>query len=302
MGWGVKVLTPPVPVRAPVGYRNSVTVGGWTCYDGPTPPPDAMGSVWVLETLTGWFGGVDVRGNPVDRPMLDGAFDGDAPLAGRTVEISGNVVATDRGALQQELDKLSAVLSGRQRRGQLVVDELVVPVTRTALVRLGGPTMIQRTGPVSASFSLSLYAPDPTRYGTTPHSVVMGRYQAAAGRTYDLVFDRVYPAGGNTGYRDILNLGNTGTAPVVTFNGPCVNPNLQAVGGTMLRLLMTINSGQSVVVDCQARTVTLLDASRRQYLSADSQWITLPPGPSSLYYTNDSGAGTCTVAWLDAWS
>jgi Phage tail protein len=282
---------------------NIITVDGWSCYDYPDSPADDDGNVWIWQTIEGWYGGISPRGNPVARPLLDGSFDGPAPFDGRTVSIAGALVSPTRAALQKGLDRISRVLAGTARRGVLIVDEQVVPITRTLDVRLGGATLVTRDGPVTARWSLDLYAADPTRYGVTSRSITLDPYASGGGRTYNLLFARSYGAFGWSGRGQAANLGDTHTPLLVTFVGPSVNPSLQLVGGSRLALLMTLFDGDTVEIDSGKRTVIYNgSASRRQYLTGDSNWITLPPGMSDLFYSVKSGTGQCIASWRDAWS
>jgi hypothetical protein len=292
-------------MTAPTIVANVITVDGWSCYDYQDPPPDDDGNIWVWQEVTGWFGGLDPRGAPVARPLVDGDYDGIAPFSGRTVTITGALVATSRGGLQRGLDRIAGVLAGATRRGVLVVDEQHVPVVRSASVRLGGATMATREGPTHAKWSLVLYAADPTRYGVDAHSATLAPFTPGAGRTYNLAPPRVYGGLGTDGRTTVTNRGNANTPLTVTFYGPSKNPTLQLIGGARLQLLMTLGDGEWVTIDSAQRSVLYNgSASRRQFLSGDSRWIYLPPGPSDLFYTVavNSGVGQCVATWRDGWS
>jgi hypothetical protein len=275
-------------VTAPALLSNVITVDGWSCYDHPNPPPDEDGNIWVWQTIEGWYGGVDVRGAAVPRPLVDGEFDGPAPFGGRTVTVSGQLVSPTRQALQRGMQRVSEVLSGATRRAQLIVDEQWVPITRGVDVRLGGSILVARQGPVLASWSLTFYASDPLRYGVTGRSVLLDPFARGVGRTYNLIPPRHYGAIGSSGRARVTNTGNAATPLTVTFYGPSKNPSLQIVGGSRVQLLMTLLTGERVVIDSAQRTVIYNgSASRRQFLSADSRWLYLPPGDSDLFYSTE---------------
>jgi hypothetical protein len=288
-------------MSAPV-ISNSVSVDGWTCWDDPNPPADSDGNVWVWQEIDGWFGGLDPRGNPVPRPMIDGDFDGSAPFAGRTVTVKGTLLSPSRYALQVGLDRMARVLAGQVRRSQLVIDERVRSLTRGVMVRLAGPTLISRLDTYRAEWSITMYSPDSGRYGVTTHTISIGPFKPGTGRVYNLTFPRHYGAVGNDGRGHVFNAGDRATAPTITFFGPSVNPAIRRVGGNTLQLLMTLSQGDTAILDCAKRTVLVNGASRRQFLSADSRWIILPPGDTDLFYNVDSGTGLCQVQWLDAWT
>jgi hypothetical protein len=284
----------PLPIQ-------SVEVNGWIAYDHPDPPADQDGNIWVWETISGWFGNLPVRGASIDRPMMDGAYDGPAPFGGRTIEVGGTLVAPTRAALQHGLDKLAGVLARNIRRAQFTVDEGVVGLIREASVRLGGPTMIERTGPISATWSLSLFAADPLRYSQQSHSYGLYPATEGQGRVYDLIHDRHYGPIGSSGRARIWNAGNASVAPVITFIGPSTNPRLRIIDGDKIQLAMDIPDGKRVIVDCYSRTITMDGVSKRQYMTPDSRWLQFWYGATDIYYDTDAGNGLCNVAWKDAW-
>ena len=270
----------------------------------PTVDP-TTGCEWVLTNLEGWFGGVDVRGAPVDRPMVDGSFDGPAPMGSRTVTVEGTVTAPDRAALHGALDKAAAVLIGRARRtGLLVVaeDASVGGLGRQALVRLGGATMIKRTAPTTADFSFSLFAADPLRYDVNRSSVTLARFVAGGGRRYPFRPPRNYGAAGSSGTGWVNNAGTADTWPTVTFTGPTVNPSLTADDGRALAVNLALGAGEQLVLDAAARTVMQGGSSRRQYLRSSSRWFELPAGRSvAVRFNADAGTGSATVSYRSAW-
>lgn len=285
--------------------NQTVTVDGWVAYDYVDPPVDSDGNIWIWQEIEGWFGGLDVRAAPVPRPLADGEHDGPAPFGGRTVTVSGSLVATSRAGLQRGMDRLAGVLaSGTRRRGPLIIDEAQRGLARQALVRLAGPTMITRTSTYQAEWSISLYAADPIRHGLTEHSLHLIPFSSGGGRVYNLVPNRHYGTSDQSGTGDAHNAGNTNAPMVISLIGPCLNPSVRLVGGDAVRYMGTVIAGEVVVIDTGRRTVLLNGANRRQNLSADSRWITLPPGDSRLlFWTDDAGAktGEAFITWQDAW-
>lgn len=281
---------------------QSVSVDGWTAYDHPNPPVDEFGNVWIWQTITGWFGGVDVRAAPIPRLLADGDYDGPATFGGRTVEIAGVVIAQNRAGLQLAMDRVARVLAGQVRRGALIVDEAVVPVARTISVRLGGSTLVERTATLQASWSISLYSSDSVRYGLTQHVDRVVPYVSGVGRTYNLTFPRTYGALGSNGRLTVHNLGDANSHPTITFYGPVTNPAMRIVGGDRIKLMMAIAVGEFVVIDCAKRTVDYGGSSRRHLLTSDSRWLLFGPGRTDLFYSSDNGSGEAVVVWSDAWS
>lgn len=284
-------------------YDNRISVDGWSAAGGQRLPADEYGCEWAFANLDGWHGGLPVRGSSIDRPMQDGVIDGPAPLGGRTIAVGGTVWAPSRAALQAALDRISAVLAGATRVATLVVDEAVAGIARQATVRLGGATLARRTGPQSAEWSLSLFAPDPRRYSAGPaRQVSTGRFVAGGGLVFPLTFPLNFGAVGGTGTATVDNAGDAPLWPVLRLTGPLVDPVIRLVGGPEIGLAMTINTGEEVVIDMATRTVLLGQASRRNFMTFSSRWFPLPPGPSELFFDAASGSGTLTVQWRDAWT
>lgn len=294
----------PLPPAEP-GYDNKVSVGDWFATDGPVPEIDPEGNVWVMQNLEGWFGGIDVRPASIDRPMADGVFDGPAPFAGRMVTVTGTLMSPSRDALQQAFDKLAGVLSGAERIGLLRVDERVRSVIRRASVRLGGSILLQRTGGTTAEFSVPFFAPDPNRYSDDLTSVTWTTGRASGGRTYDLSFPRRYGTAGETGFVTVTNNGNRITWPIFTIVGPATNPMIRVQGGPMLKINGNLASSSArLVIDTKNRLVSYNGTYDRTLLSADSEWFSLPPGESVLYFLTDvpNQTGKATVEFRDAYS
>jgi hypothetical protein len=173
------------------------------------------------------------------------------------------------------------------------------------MCRLGGPTVVKRAGRCAAEFSLSLYSPDPNRYGDETVTTVFSHVNTS-GRAYPLVHPRVYGALSPAGFANINNPGDTSSLPIITFIGPVTNPVLTRADGSgeRLALNLTIGAGESVVVDCAARSVTYGGQTRRQFVTGDSRWLTINSGANRFHFTSDDYArlGSCTIAWRGAWS
>lgn len=280
--------------------HNQVTIGDWACGDGFDRVTDDDGTVWTLTELTGWFDSPDPRGEPTPRPGADGDYDGEPTLSARTVTVAGSINAQSGPLLQAARDRVTALLAGSQRYGTLVVDEVDRGLSRQAVVRLGGQTLTQQSTARDGTFSLSLYAPDPRRYSSVLHTASTARFTPGGGRSYDLVFDRSYGGSGSSGVVSVSNAGARSTWPVLRFAGPLPNPYARLVGGSTVAASLTLAAGQELVVDCGLRSVLLGTASRRQFLSQDG-FFALPPGDSQVYFSADSGTGSLTVQWRDAW-
>lgn len=289
-------------VTAPVITELAVTVDGWTASMGSAGFRDDNECEWILTELDGWFGDVDVRSAPIDSDTTDGTIDGLTTRGARIVTVGGSVRAPDRGSLMAAMDSLAGVLAGRSRVGTLVVNEEARGLSRQAAVRLDSATKIKIADRLRAEWSVVLYAPDPVRYGVDLREASTVRYVPGGLFHVPIHVPIHFGPPGSAGFLNIYNVGNQDVWPVLRMQGPLVNPSVRLVGGAALTAYITLNVGEQLIIDTKAHTVMLGQSSRRGFLSFDSQWYSVPPGSSQLFFSADSGAGTMTAQWRDAWA
>jgi hypothetical protein len=158
-----------------------------------------------------------------------------------------------------------------------------------------------------------LHATDPRFYGVPSLSETVGLPTSAGGAPLPFAFALGFGAGGLGGLATCVNAGGFETRPLITFTGPCTNPsvcNLSIAGAPYLSFQITLNAGDTLVVDTDLQTViyttagTTTGVSRRSALSAYSTWFNLPPGSNTIEFnTSDAAwvAGTMEVQWANAW-
>ncbi len=90
---------------------------------------------------------------------------------------------------------------------------------------------------------------------------------------------------------------------MAVINGPVVDPFLENTAtGEIVRLTGTLDAGDYLVVDSDARTVLLNGtASRYSWVSPGSTWWQLEPGANSVRYGATSGSGTGTLTSRSVW-
>jgi hypothetical protein len=125
-----------------------------------------------------------------------------------------------------------------------------------------------------------------------------------AGRTYDLVFDRVYPPSAPVGGRIITNVGNAAAHWVITIFGAVTNP-FATINGRQLIFNrnggLVVNAGQSVVIDSRERTVLFNGdpASSRYDRTNFDQWtwdqMRLAPGENTIVFGGTALGGTAAM-------
>jgi hypothetical protein len=139
---------------------------------------------------------------------------------------------------------------------------------------------------------------------------------AVAGRTYNRVYTSAAtnPANpdntgmsygsGSTSANLITNDGWTTTYPIITIQGPAINPKVTNVtAGDFLLVDTTIGTADELVLNTDLRTVTLNGVSRRALLNNSSTWFAAPPGTSYYTFTatGTDGNTNCVVTWRNAY-
>lgn len=98
----------------------------------------------------------------------------------------------------------------------------------------------------------------------------------------------------------ITNSGTVATAPSISIAGPLTTPTVyfeNATAGKTVWVNVTVGSGQTLVVDFAARTVTLAGVLLSGVLSVDSRWWDLAPGANTV-----RSNVTATITHRDAYS
>lgn len=119
--------------------------------------------------------------------------------------------------------------------------------------------------------------------------LVPGSIAAIAGRTYPLVYDRVYPVAGPSGASSAENQGNEVAWPVIRINGPATNPKLtNATTGELFEFTITIPTGSFLEIRTADDLVLMngaINDSRYSSMNlATSLWWGLQPGINSLVF------------------
>jgi hypothetical protein len=123
--------------------------------------PDGDGDEFIISDVEGWDGpGVELIS--VERPISDGAILVLGRQTGRTVVITGWVVAVpeNMGRARRKLATAMASIVGTN--GTLAVDE--EDGTYTLTVRLAQGLRTKQAGPVAITFEATLLAANPTKF------------------------------------------------------------------------------------------------------------------------------------------
>ncbi|MDP5182183.1 phage tail family protein [Blastococcus sp. BMG 814] len=292
-----------------------VSVDGWTAVAGPGAEPDRFGCYWDLAEIEGWFGGLAVRADSEDRTGADGAHDGQPYFAARTVTLAGLLDAPDPAALLAAMRRLAGVLAGR-RTGTLVVEEVATGITRSAECRLDVQGRAKRTGETSADWEITVYCPDPLRYGP-PLQDSTGLPKSGGGLAWPLFTNGFLDWGqpGDPG-QVILSNGGTADAPILfrATAGPLGLPEGFEIsaGGRRLTYAAVVPPRQTIWIDTATGAVLAEGTADRRSELTHADWLHVPAadpetgvaGELTIQFTSLGGAydeGAQLVAqWTEA--
>jgi hypothetical protein len=250
-------------------------------------------------------------------PARNGENDLTRLVGARAVSISGALVPSAAGSRQKAWHALAPFLDPRAR----------VTVTYQVDGDVGARTMTVRAAQLSGPFNdrsvsmvhLGFKAADPFAYDATGAQAIVyvTTSGSGGGRAYNLVFNRVYPPGGQTS-ATLINHGDFPAYPLLRFYGPITGPSAtfgRVVAGVTTTSTLAfqpsyiISPGHFVEVDTAKRSA-LLDGDPAQsqypYLMPDmgsSGWPSIPPDPGYatvvLNGTGTSSATQLVVSWAD---
>lgn len=284
-------------------YTPGQELGGLRADLGPVPlgGVDAAGVAWVLQKLEGWDSS-DSRGEVQQREGSHGSWFAPVYLADRPITLEGLIIAPDRAALEEAMERLRAAAGLSDT--VLVVWETVA---KRAVVRRSGRVVIQYVTDDKATFSVLVTAADPRRYEIDQQSGTTGLPVSSGGITLPFTLPVTLSAVSVSGQVTATNAGTVESCPVIRIDGPVANPvvlaQYQDSTVRQLRYGETIASGDYLTIDVDSKQALLNgSASRRRYLSA--QWPVIPANESVIFqFSGDvyAPAALMTVSWRSAW-
>lgn len=276
--------------------------------------------------FNGWlFGGVDGGGVQVlsvdgleDLPSLrtqdegrgyqDGMFTGRDFLNGRTITMTLQVMGANAGAatdfqtyIQQVKKYLISQTSG--------TGVLQIYLPSRGVQRLNARVR-QRAIRIDPNYTygraeavVQFFCPDPRIYNDT---ITSQNFNPVGGgvRSYSKTYSFTYSGGsGGVSSASVTNQGNYTTFPTFTLTGACANPIITNVTtGQFLAVNTSLSATDTLIIDTDLRTIMLNGQAARNLLSNTSQWFGLAPQtPTTINYSVASGAGSCTLAFRDAY-
>ena len=296
------IYTPP-PSPPPQTYEPGTTFGGCQVWLGDLPlsAVDAQGVAWKLsnDQWEGWEGSpgstteIDLRTND------HGGYASPPFLPPRYITAGGTVWAATHDQLHTAFRRLVSAVKLQEFAIRVVEDdglELTAQVRRFQAVQT--KTLTKQRG----QWSISMVALDPRKYGITEYVLPLTLPSVSGGLVWPVTWPIVWSAEISPSSGTVINAGNTDAYPIIEITGPVTDPIvMHEESGRFMRFGITLGVGQRLTIDTLRHRVLLGTADRGNTRTGD--WLTLPPGPSTIRYlaaTNDP-ASTCTVRWRDTY-
>jgi hypothetical protein len=258
---------------------------------------DSMGLPFVdVQQVTG-LDVAPLRATTREHTGHDGVYVDTHFASGRTIVVNANLYA-DPSDPDTLLDSLRADYASD------VVRPFYFQLPNQALrfVNCQGGGLVydlegnRRTGMTPVQFTL--LAADPYVYAYPPAvSAVSVPTLTTIGTGFNIAFNLAF--GGTIPFfgATVTNGGTHTAYPLITITGPVTNPVLSdSYSGITMSFSITLAAGDVLVIDCRQKSVVLNGTVSRRTTMAGLQWISIPAGVSdTIFFTADSGTGSCTV-------
>lgn len=275
---------------------------------------DDSGCSWIVQSEAGWSSSPPARPSQTARTVGDGTITDTGFYDGRLITLQGTCIAPDQ--ITMLFAKLAIKKAVKPRNPvTLRVDEL--HLSRQVQVRLFDQVNIQDQGSSAFKWQIGLLAGDPRLYSVDSVSVdcpLPGEGPGAVGRAYPRSYPRLYPGGG-PGANGAVIFDQQGdydlTPAVITVTGPVINPViLHAESGSQLAFSLTVDYGQTLIVDLGSASATLGGDPASGFLANGSAWFQLVPGVNQVSFRGAPGTAPAgipgtprmTLTAASAWS
>jgi hypothetical protein len=140
---------------------------------------------------------------------------------------------------------------------------------------------------------------DPLMYAVSFRTAFVGLVTFTGGFDSPIVTPIVTTSSGSTGDAFVINEGYAPAPWTALLSGPLTNPRL-ILNGQSINIVGDIPAGSNLSVDSRTGRVEL-DGAMRPWVVGSSTWWDIPPGPSTFSLRADSGSGSATLSWRDAY-
>lgn len=247
--------------------------------------------------------GPNHRTNSFSRPGRHGATVSSQFYDARMITLQGTIGGTSFADFETNRKALIAATA-------INLDANGYPVaTRITFTMLDGASyyvdcffdkpLMDLTAPTRCDFQVVATAANPFIFGST--QVTSSSISPPSGGGYVVPMIVPYISAAATGGSVTLNnAGSEQAWPIITLTGPLTTPVVtNTTTGKYLQLSYTIATGDQVIIDMYAQTITLSGASLIGTKTLASDWWGLVPGNNtiSLTTTSSGDTGSMTVAF-----
>ena len=274
------------------------------------------------------IGGIDlsaIQSGDLQRPLDDGEFAGVDVAQGRDIPIDLTITADSTS-----LDHARQALGGAFAPAGATEAPLFLTLPSGTFATMCRPRKLAYAIDINTVLAkgtpanVLLHSTDPRWYASPSKSATTGLPSTTGpgGLAFPVSFPASFGSGSVGGLLDVWNLGTVAMFPTLLFTGPCTNPsaaNLSLPGAPALTFDITLNAGDTLLVDTDFQTVTYTTAGstagspRANTEAYGSTWWNLAPanGPRGIGAANviefstadpTAVAGTLTVASADAYA
>lgn len=265
------------------------------------PAPETWAR-FVLTDLAGWYGGVGVRGETMDR-LGHGTIGGRKWRTRRALTLKAHVEVADAEDRDRVMRELSGVLwDGLEGTLTATVDE----VTLSCPVKIDGEPGIVPSGVASVTVQVPLTSDDPWLFGEWRTSTLRP-VGAGVGLEYPLLVGDL-GAGpvitfGSAIETDVLvwNDGNATSWPVFTVHADAPGGFLLGLGDRIVEYPRPTWSDSPVIVDMTGEV--LVSGYDQSQLLAARDWSSIAPGTFERprFELLQGGTGWCEVSHRDTY-
>lgn len=261
---------------------------------------DQNGVEWTLSNIKGWFDGWGASQSGVtNRDHQDGGYADPVYAAPRVVEIKGGMQADTWDQITKSWDLLL--------EGLPLSDLVPMPVftgggavpEQFLSIRQHQIPLIERFDD-TATFSLSVIAPDPRKYDMIEQSATLALPISSGGLSVPVTVPANVNASSAQSGGALVNAGNLTTYPILAVTGPCPSCSItNLTTGRSIRVLEAVPAGQTLLIDTRRRTASQSGQARRVI----GAWWGLEPGSNSVIFqaSGYDAAARLTVTWRSAW-
>lgn len=248
---------------------------------------DEHGNRWIISDIDGWWDLPTPTMGEVDRAYSeDGSFYEPGRFEARVIRVTGRIIPPNNNTnsaniARKELNRrlmlvrktgLLQVLESPELGGGKQSEVVIVARPLVNADKLNGVL----------EFDIQFRAPDPRKYSVDP--TVSSSYLFSGvdgGRTYDLVYNRVYGGEQDQSTAMVVNTGDYDTYGTIRLHGPIDDPGAyhldtdRHISFPGVRLTV----GQYIDINLQEKTIiTESGISLRDRMSDDSRWFKFEVG------------------------